>query len=136
MTLEIAYEIGRRIQAVDSFFYCPNWFHEQVEGVVIEEFKGEVRRLHTPLGFWNVGCRTPLRELKLTLPWDLVMLDPACVTNVTRDSTGPFWGVVEWDKEAVAPPIYRASDAYLPKERVVEIWNAFRATRPDLKPCF
>ena len=133
MTLEIAYEIGRRIQAVDSFPYCPNWFHEQVEGVVIEEFKGEVRRLHTPLGFWNVGCRAPVCALRL--PWTLERLDPACVTKITQDATGPFWGVVEWNKEAVAPPIYRAPAAYLLKEQVVEIWNAFRATRPDLKPC-
>lgn len=133
--LDLAYSIGVRAccsaKVADSYFYGPNPHNEQTEkGIVIEVFKGTLRRMHTPLGFWNLGCS---ENVWSELPGEFMRVTKEAVTKRTADAVGPFFAVVVWGDQGVDFPVYRKPDQYLNKEKVVSIWNEFVSTRPNLR---
>lgn len=121
-------EAGKGLQ--ESFFYGPNPLHEQTEqGIVVEMLNGEVRRLHTPFGFWSIGVKqVDWRKV----PGEFSKLDGSLVTRKTEDAKGPFYSVVQWEGKDLEPPIYRDESQYVPPSQVQILWRRFVSSVPQI----
>lgn len=121
--LEVGFKIGTffaKTQA--SFKYGPNPLHEQTERGIVLEMRGEtLRRIHTPLGFWNVGARVDWD----TFPGEMVEIFEKDVTRSTQDIAGRLFGLVAWEGVRFEKPVYRDPEHYWSKEKVKEMWAEF-----------
>lgn len=150
--LEIAYEIGRFIQAFVTdnredgskkpwsnyqgyFSSGPNpYYYQTRQGLMLEAYYGMPSKILTPYGEWSIlGCGSGNWEEVIEMikrPLGLVVIMERQDTQI--GSFGPRWAITSWKGQDLEFPEFKRRDTYISYSRVRGIWNDFVLKHPDI----